>query len=149
MQSLELINLYIENNNLEPYTKYSFENQNKEYEGIHFFIGNQTYRSRLAKLTPKKKGYFVAFWEKDENNKNTAYHYESAPDFLIINIIDKELKGQFIFPKEVLLKKGVLSYRNKKGKMAMRVYPTWIDNLNETAYNTQKWQDEYFSNFSL
>lgn len=42
------------------------------------------------------------------------------------------------------MKKEILSSENKKGKMAIRVYPPWEKNLNNTALKTQKWQEEYF-----
>ena len=43
---------------------------NSEYEGFCFQADGLSFRSRRAKKTPKKQGYFVAFWEKDTNNKN-------------------------------------------------------------------------------
>ena len=124
------------------------ENQNKEYEGISFSIGHRTYRSRLAKRTPKKSGYFVAFWKKSTTGKNQAYQYDSSPDKLIISIIDGERKGQFIFPKEILLEKGILRSPTTKGKMGIRVYPSWETSLNKTALNTQNWQQPYFFEYS-
>lgn len=120
------------------------ENQNSEYEGVVFNLNNQSYRMRLAKLTPKKQGYFVAVWEKDSAGKNQAYHYEQSPEKLIISIIDDAKCGQFIFPREVLLRQGILKNAKQKGKMAFRVYPSWIEGLNETAKKTQTWQNEYF-----
>lgn len=120
------------------------ENQNSEYEGTIFQLNGDSYRMRLAKLTPKKQGYFVAVWEKDSAGKNQAFCYEQSPDKLIIAVIDGDKKGQFIFPKDVLLKRGVLKSEKKKGKMAFRVYPSWVENLNETAKNTQVWQSKYF-----
>ncbi|EOL46071.1 MepB family protein [Enterococcus phoeniculicola] len=124
------------------------ENQNKEYEGVRFSIGHRTYRSRLAKRTPKKIGYFVAFWEKSTTGKNQAYQYDSSPDKLIISIIDEERKGQFIFQKEILLEKGILRSTTTKGKMGIRVYPSWETSLNKTALNTQNWQKPYFFEYS-
>nr|WP_308736769.1 MepB family protein [Leuconostoc fallax] len=32
--------------------------------------------------------------------------------------------------------------------MAFRVYPTWVNTLNKTALNTQRWQQEYFIDLS-
>ncbi|AWB46793.1 MepB protein [Paenibacillus sp. CAA11] len=122
----------------------SIENQNLEYEGATFEAGKQTFRSRLAKLTPKKKGYFVVFWEKDIHNKNQAYSYKNCPDKVIVSVIDQKRKGQFIFPKEILLKQEVLSNADKKGKMAIRVYPDWEIELNPAAKRTQRWQQKYF-----
>ena len=48
----------------------TYENQNKAYHGMFCYHGDQTYRVRSGKFTPKKKGAFVVMWEKDGNNKN-------------------------------------------------------------------------------
>lgn len=120
------------------------EEQNIDYEGATFCLNQRVYRTRLAKLTPKKKGYFVAAWEKDANGTNQAYQYEDSPNKLIVSVIDGEKCGQFIFPKSVLLAKGILKTATQKGKMAFRVYPNWVSDLNATATKTQAWQSDYF-----
>ncbi|GIO23901.1 hypothetical protein J11TS1_24820 [Oceanobacillus sp. J11TS1] len=66
----------------------------------------------------------------------------------MISIIDKDLKGQFIFPKSLLLDKGILRTVDNKGKMAIRVYPSWEKSLNNSAKKTQAWQAPYFMNVS-
>ncbi|WP_339179399.1 MepB family protein [Oceanobacillus sp. FSL W7-1293] len=124
------------------------EPQNMEYEGTTFTIHENMYRSRLAKRTLKKKGYFVVFWEKDVNHCNQPYAYSESPDKIMISIIDKDLKGQFIFPKSLLLEKRILRTINNKGKMAIRVYPSWEKPLNNAAKKTQAWQAPYFINVS-
>lgn len=121
---------------------------NTEYESCNFYIGEQKYKSRRAKKTPNKKGYFVVFWTKDKNNKNRPYTWEETPEKLIVTVLDKDKKGQFIFPKEILLEKQIISKDNIKGKMAMRVYPSWEVELNKTAKRTQKWQNDYFIDFT-
>lgn len=128
-----------------PHTLHNIEIEplNTEYESCHFNINQTSYRSRRAKKTPNKKGYFVVFWVKDENNKNRPYTYKETTDKLIITVFDEQHAGQFIFPKQVLLEKNIISHHTK-GKMAMRVYPTWVDELNSTAIKTQKWQTKYF-----
>jgi hypothetical protein len=40
-----------------------------------------------AEITPIKIGQFVAFWEKDLDNKNQAFSYENATDLLVINTL--------------------------------------------------------------
>lgn len=122
---------------------------NSEYEGIDLSFNQQRYRSRLAKKTPKKNGYFLAIWEKDPAGNNKPYDYESFPDYLIINIIDGQQKGQFIFPKLVLKDKGILSAEDRQGeivqgKMAFRVYAPWNKDLNSAAKKSAKWQQAYF-----
>jgi Uncharacterized protein conserved in bacteria len=59
-------------------------------------------------MTPKKKGYFVVFWEKDNKNQNQPYEFAASPDKLIISVMDGHLQGQFIFPKSILFKKVYL-----------------------------------------
>ncbi|MFZ2646763.1 MAG: MepB family protein [Lactococcus chungangensis] len=84
------------------------EYQNAAYEGAYFELNGHQYRSRLAKMTPKKKGYFVVFWEKDNKNQNQPYEFAASPDRLIISVMDGHLQGQFIFPKSILFKKVYL-----------------------------------------
>lgn len=102
---------------------------------------------QLKKLL-KNQSYFVAFWCKNEINKNRPFNFDESKDKLIINILDESKKGQFIFPKELLVKKGIISSEKHKGKMAIRVYPSWEQSLNKTAVSTQKWQIPYFLDFS-
>ena len=123
----------------------SYEKQNEDYEGMTFIINNQSFRSRLAKKTPTKKGYFVVFWEKDENNINTPFLFEESPQETLVFVSDNEKRGVFKFPKEILLKKGILKGDKSKGKMGIRVYPEWESDLNQTATKTQQWQLDYFT----
>ena len=125
------------------------ETQNADYEGFCFQADGVSYRSRLAKKPPKKNGYFVVFWEKNESNTNQAYAYETSPTFIIIIVKDKHQCGYFKFPKEVLLKQGILRSQEKAGKMGIRIYPTWEKELNSSAQKTQKWQAPYFKQTSI
>ena len=127
---------------------YLEEPQNSEYESFLFSINQHTFRNRLAKKTPTKKGYFVVFWEKNNHNKNQAFDFKNSPDFLIVNVIDKEHKGLFLFPKSVLLNQNILRSPQTQGKMAIRVYPSWEKDLNKTAERTQRWQSDYFIDLS-
>ena len=121
------------------------ENQNADYGAGVFQLNSKTVRFRVAKITPTKIGQFVAFWEKDEVNKNQAFSYDDATDLLVVNTFnDKGDFGQFIFPKEVLLKQNILKTTNSKGKMAIRVYPSWDNPISKQATATQKWQLPYF-----
>ncbi|MBO0472420.1 MepB family protein [Enterococcus ureasiticus] len=144
MESMDYLSRIFQEISDHPLEDFKVEEQNKEYEGTTFVLGKQSFRSRKAKVTPKKLGYFVVFWEKDDENKNKPYDFDSAPDKLIITIIDQEKLGQFIFPKEILAEKKILNNGKNQGKMAMRVYPNWVTGLNKTAVVTQKWQSSYF-----
>lgn len=65
--SIELIKNYF---NDEPIEDYKLEELNIKYEACSFQIQNITYRSRRAKKTANKKGYFVVFLVKDQNDQN-------------------------------------------------------------------------------
>lgn len=125
-----------------------YEDQNKDYEAILVEINQTLYRCRRAKLTPKKKGYFVALWEKNKFNKNQAYNDQNMPGKLIITVIDGPQIGLFIIPRWTLIEKGILQTASQKGKMAFRIYPPWSKDLNDTASQTQTWQLDYFIDLS-
>lgn len=144
MQSMDYLSRILQEISDYPIEDFKVEEQNKEYEGTTFVLGDQSFRSRRAKVTPKKLGYFVVFWEKDEANKNKPYDVDSAPDKLIITIFDQDKLGQFIFPKKILAEKNSLTNGKTRGKMALRVYPDWITGLNKTASATQQWQKAFF-----
>ncbi|PIC87134.1 mep operon protein MepB [Sporosarcina sp. P20a] len=121
------------------------EKQNAKYGAGTFQISSRTVRFRVANITPSKVGQFVAFWEKDENNKNQPYSYEEAPDLFVITTFKSEHEfGQFIFPKEVMFKKKILRSSSTKGKMAIRVYPSWDSPTSKQAMKTQQWQLPHF-----
>ncbi|MEG0385997.1 MAG: MepB family protein [Solibacillus sp.] len=122
------------------------EMQNSDYGAGVFQLNCTSVRFRVAKITPTKIGQFVAFWEKDAMNKNQAFSEENAPDLLVITTFsqDQQSFGQFVFPKEVLVKHKILRAIETKGKMAMRVYPSWDKPTSKQAIATQKWQLPYF-----
>lgn len=125
------------------------EDQNNEYQGmvIQTAKDGRIIRTRLAKKTAKKAGYFAAFWEKNNENNNVAYDKKDATDFLCIAVMDIHLQGLFVFPKQVLVEKGIMSSAGAKGKMAVRFYPGWCQNLNNTARKTQDWQLAFFKDY--
>ncbi|MGX1377083.1 hypothetical protein RKD56_004201 [Priestia megaterium] len=121
------------------------EAQNSDYGAGTFQLNSKSVRFRVAKTTPNKVGQFVSFWQKDATYKNQAFSYVKATDLLVINTFTSTNRfGQFIFPKEVLLKQKILKAETTKGKMAIRVYPIWDKPASKQAMETQKWQLEYF-----
>lgn len=126
------------------------EKQNSKYGAGTFQLSSKTIRFRVSNITPTKVGQFVAFWEKDENNQNQPYLYEEAPDLLVITTFRNENEfGQFVFPKDILLKQNILRSTSTKGKMAIRVYPSWDSPSSKQAMKTQKWQLPYFVDMSI
>ncbi|HII0954790.1 TPA: MepB family protein [Staphylococcus aureus] len=136
-----LKNIFSEESEVKDLTE---EKYNQDYEALTFSFKEETYQSRLAKKTPTKSGYFVTCWTKDEDNYNRPYKIEEFADYLIVAVIDDELNSYFLFPRELLVEKGILASSKYQGKMAFRVYPKWCNQLNKTAGQTQKWQCKYF-----
>lgn len=149
MKSVDLFNALFKSLEMPALEIKKLDPFNQEYEGFDFAISHAIFRSRLAKKTPKKAGYFLAIWEKDSENKNVPFNDNQFPDYLIVNIIDGERKGQFIFPKTVLKQQGILASTATPGKMAFRVYTPWDKDLNVNATKTAKWQRPYFVELSV
>ena len=144
-KSLTRLASYLETCQLPPVRELQYEKQNTDYEGMSFQLQQQSFRSRLAKKTPTKTGYFVVFWEKDESGTNQAFYYQDSPDYLLVFVIDGGREGVFTFPKELLRQQGILQTDSQKGKMGIRVYPSWVTDLNPSAKKTQDWQTLHFT----
>lgn len=122
------------------------ELESREYGAFRFELEGKGVIFRVAKLTPIKVGYFVTVWKKI-NGINAPFNSNDL-DFIIIHVKDEDKQGQFIFDKNILIDKGIISHNNiKNGKMAFRVYPPWVNPVAKQAILTQRWQTKYFLNF--
>jgi hypothetical protein len=119
------------------------EPESVEYGACRFVLDGKNIVFRVAKITPKKVGQFVTVWKRPDK---TTMPFESTDsiDFIIIYVADEEKRGQFIFDKEMLIKKGIISNDDKIGKMGIRVYPPWSSPESKQGLSTQKWQLNYF-----
>ena len=123
---------------------FEFEKESKEYEACRFELNGRNVISRNAKITPKKVGQFVTLWKRNEFGPIEPFDDKDQIDFYVVNVRAKNEFGQFVFPKSVLIKKGIISTENKEGKRAFRVYPNWDSPNNKQAERSQKWQLDYF-----
>ncbi len=121
-----------------------FESESKQYGACNFKLNNQLIRFRISKITPKKIGQFVTLWHRQKNGTTTPFNKNDMAILFIICAFDENHFGQFIFPKDILVQKGILSHNGALGKRAMRIYPPWTHPNNKQAINTQKWQMNYF-----
>lgn len=122
----------------------SFDKESKQYGACTFELNGMKIIGRTAKITPKKSGQFVTLWKRIDQGPIQPYDAFDPIDLVVINIVENHHFGQFIFPKEVLLAKGVFTKPSKEGKRALRVYPPWDEANNKQAKSTQKWQLDYF-----
>uniref|UniRef100_UPI00404B9EA4 MepB family protein n=1 Tax=Gelidibacter sp. TaxID=2018083 RepID=UPI00404B9EA4 len=120
------------------------ETESKEYDACRFELNGRKIISRNSKITPKKVGQFVTFWKRNGNGPIEPFEENDQIDFYAVNVRTENEFGQFVFPKSVLIKKGIISTEKKDGKRAFRVYPSWENVNNKQAERTQKWQLDYF-----
>ena len=77
-------------------------------------------------------------WEKDTLTKNQLFSEETAMDLLVLNTFtDLNRFGQFVFSREVLKEHKILKTGTTKGKMTIRVYPSWDQLTSKQAITTQ------------
>lgn len=121
---------------------------------------------RAAKTTNDRPGQFVTLWNRPQSksgkNKDIIVPFNSSDNisFVVVdvqgNFDDGTVKrGQFIFDKETLIKQGITATNSSKGKLAIRVFPPWsqelipenpikTQNMSASAKRTQKWQLKHF-----
>lgn len=124
------------------------ESESQEYKACRFALNNKNICFREAKITPTKTGQFVTLWKRNQTGIIAPFDYSDAIDFVIVNVRKDQNWGQFIFPKKTLLERGIFSSPNKEGIRATRVYPSWDKTTSKQAEKTQRWQLDYFFNFS-
>jgi len=120
------------------------ESESTVYDACQFQLNGRRIISRSAKITPKKTGQFVTFWKRNGDGPIEPFHETDWIDFFVVNVQNGGRLGQFVFPKSVLVKKGVISTGKKEGKRAIRVYPLWDVVNSKQAERAQKWQLAYF-----
>ena len=125
-------------------SKFIVEKEGKQYGACRFELDGLSIISRNAKTTPKKVGQFVTFWKRMDNGPIEPYSDADHIDFYVVNVRTEDRFGQFVFPKSVLIKRGIISTYKKEGKRAFRVYPNWDVTSNKQAVQTQKWQQNHF-----
>lgn len=126
---------------------FKLEIESSDYDACTFILSGRKVISRSAKPTPKKCGQFVTFWKRSENGPIEPFHINDQLDFFVVNVKAGDQFGQFVFPKSILIKKGIISTETQEGKRAFRVYPTWDKPSSKQAIKTQKWQTIYFYQF--
>lgn len=127
-------------------SNYSIDQECKDYSGCNFTINNLNIKFRKAKITPTKTGQFVTLWRRNKDKKTEPFTVNDAFDFYLIATKEAINFGFFLFPKNILSEKNILSNNEKEGKRGFRVYPDWTETNNNQAKKTQAWQTKYFIN---
>lgn len=125
-------------------SNFQLEAESQDYKACKFKLNGHNMIGRNAKITPKKVGQFVTFWKRIKHGPIEPFDENDDFNFLIVNLHKETRMGQFVFPKSVLINKGIVSAKNKEGKRAFRVYPDWDDPYSKQAIKSQNWQKDYF-----
>lgn len=125
---------------------YKQESENRAYGAAYFQLNQKRIQFRVGKITPIKIGQFIAFYKRQQNGVVSPYDMTDPFDFLIVSARSLNYFGQYIFPKAVLVERGVVSENRLRGKMAFRLYPPWDIPQNPQAKRSQEWQLPYFLN---
>lgn len=118
-----------------------------EYSGCEYSINGFKFIQRTAKLTPKKVGQFVTLWKRNDQGITAPIDESDKVDFLVIICHQEDQVGHFLFPKEVLQNKGIISNHKEsiEGKRGFRIYPLWDMPTSKQAVLTKNWQIDYFT----
>lgn len=125
-------------------TNPKLNSESQEYAACSFELDGKKIEHRVSKITPTKIGQFVTIWKRNKNGITEPFGLSDELDFIIITARSGENFGQFIFPKQVLADKGIITQNGKSGKRGIRVYPPWDIPNSKQAEKTQNWQIDYF-----
>ncbi|KIO77738.1 hypothetical protein TH53_07330 [Pedobacter lusitanus] len=122
------------------YSKPVAEAESADYAAYSFELNCLSVRYRTAKITPTKTGQFVTLWKRIGNGPIQPFDSADDIDLFVISTRDGNRFGHFVFPKTLLVQKGIISTDLKEGKRAVRVYPPWDITTSKQAQKTQQWQ---------
>lgn len=120
------------------------DSESTEYQACSFKLNSFQIIHRLSKITPTKIGQFVTIWKRNDKGITAPFDVSDYFDFIVITSKFDKNMGQFVFPKSVLLEKGIISNNNTSGKRGIRVYPPWDIPTSKQAEKTQNWQIKHF-----
>ena len=85
------------------------EKESAEYAAHRFEINNLKILFRQAKITPTKVGQFVTLWKRTkEKDPIKPFEFTDNIDLFVITVKTEKRFGQFVFPKSVLIEKGIV-----------------------------------------
>ncbi|WP_317165248.1 MepB family protein [Flavobacterium difficile] len=64
-------------------------------------------------------------WKRNNKGITAPFDVSYNFDFIVITSKKDTNIGQFVFPKAVLLEKGIIGNKDSSGKRGIRVYPLW------------------------
>jgi len=143
----------------------------REYGATRLHLNDRKVAYRIAKISPDRPGHFVTMWKRPRPGAEIIpFSTDANIEYLIVSCFAQGEsgdghRGMFIFTKDVLVTKGLMSSAGKQGKLATRIFPPWSESLakesvsrtlasggtpkknqyfTSSARKTQKWQLQSF-----
>ena len=142
--NLQAVKKLVYDSNGFEMTHLKVDTESIAYDACTFSLDNLLIIHRTSKITPTKSGQFVTLWKRNNEGITIPFDSKDSFDFIVITAKNDNQLGQFIFPKSVLINKGIISHNGKSGKRGIRIYPPWTLTSNKQATITQQWQTKYF-----
>ncbi|MGW8985936.1 MepB family protein [Streptomyces parvus] len=120
------------------------EPESADYAAHRFTLDGQSVAFRVARTTPTKAGQFVTVWQRSAEGPIRPFDADDGVDLFVISARDDGRLGQFVFPRDVLCERGIVSRSGVGGKRGFRVYPPGAVTTSRQARGTQAWQVEFF-----
>lgn len=120
------------------------EPESAEYAAHTLTLDGRPAVFRVAKTTPTKVGQFVTLWQRSKEGPIRPFDTHDGVALFVVQAGTGAGLGQFVFPVDELIRRGVVSVDGKGGKRAIRVYPPDVVTTSDQARRTQKWQCRYF-----
>jgi hypothetical protein len=123
------------------------EAENSDYGAATGAKDGHVTRFRVARVTPKHPGLFVAVWRRAADG-GTEPFAAGDQQRLVVVVREGERSGFFDFPTSALVDLGVVSVEGRGGKRGFRVYPPWSTAPNRRAELAQSRQCAHFRPFA-
>ncbi|GHE12800.1 MepB family protein [Streptomyces alanosinicus] len=120
------------------------EAESAEYAAHQFTLKGLSVRFRVARTTPTKAGQFVTVWQRSAEGPIRPFDVDDGVDLFVVSSREGDRFGHFVFPRDLLRERDIVSRNGSGGKRAFRVYPPWVTTTSRQARNTQAWQVKYF-----
>ncbi|EFE77335.1 hypothetical protein SSIG_04917 [Streptomyces filamentosus NRRL 11379] len=120
------------------------EPESADYAAHRFTLDGQSVAFRVARTTPTKVGQFVTVWQRSAEGPIRPFDADDGVDLFVISARDDGRLGQFVFPRDALCERGIVSRNGVGGKRGFRVYPPGAATAGRQARGTQAWQVEFF-----
>jgi len=117
------------------------EVESVDYGACRLEIDDRSIAFRVAKTTPTKVGQFVTIWTRaDPESEIAPFDTTDSIRSIVIAAFDKDHRGLFIFNRQELVRRGIMSIEGRGGKRAIRVYAPWVQVGSKQAVQTKRWQ---------